>query len=280
MRVAVLDVERVFFINVKSVRPKIAVGLFVPRCSPCRARSCGRQRNTRNGLKLDDKRHAQKILFEGDEEKRSVASNRTADRTAELILLIVQFLPESVGRSQCFVAVEIKYFAAKIVRSRFCHDVDKTGVRSADFGVRARTDDLKFSDGGLRKKENRFVAAALIALKCVVKIRAVNRHIGIYRTLSGNDQAVSVRFLHDRRSQLNKLGKIAPAHRQIFNQSLRNNRTCALCFRINRFRVGRYSDSIFAPFGRQKNFNRRRLTNPQNGINRFLAKPLAFTLIV
>src|SRR5262249_36593116 len=126
---------------------------------------------------LNYKRNLQKVLLDPKKEERPIVFERPPNRSAELILFVVEFVTERIRRSQRAVAIEEEAFAVKVVGSGLGNCVDETRIGAADFRCRARADHLKFSDGRLRKEEHRFVAATLVALQAIIEVCAIDRDV-------------------------------------------------------------------------------------------------------
>src|SRR5262249_50888231 len=128
----------------------------------CRAR--------RRRQEANDKRNMQEVLFDANEEERLVTPERAANRSAELVLLIVQFVAERVRRSQRPITIEVKALAVNIICSRFGDGVDETSVGATDFRSSTGSHYLKFANRRLRKEEHCFIAASLISLETVIEV--------------------------------------------------------------------------------------------------------------
>ena len=98
-----------------------------------------------------------------------------------------------------------------VVGARLGDHVDEPAVGAAHFRRRAAANHLELADGGLRKEEHAFVAAALVSLQRVVEIGAVDGDVRVDRSLTGDDETVPITFLRDGRRQLHELGEVASA---------------------------------------------------------------------
>ena len=205
----------------------------------------GRHRDAgRLGIELHDVRDLQAALLGRTEEERAIVRERPAKRTTELLLLVIQRAIERVGRRQRFVAAEIEPLAVHGVRSGLGDDVDEPAVGASDFRARSAPDHLEFEHRGLGKEEHRVVAAALVALQRVVEIGAVDRDVRVDGPLAGNDEAVAIGLLRDRRRQLHELGEVASTDRQIRHGARADDRRGGGLVFVEQRRRGRDRDGL------------------------------------
>src|SRR5262249_47245029 len=128
-------------------------------------------------LEFDEERDVEEILLHTNKEERSIGLYRAADRSAKMVLPVIERTIECVRRCQLGTSIEIESFTMEAIPARLCNDVDETRVCASHFDRRSAPYYLKLAHCGLRKEEYRVVAAALIALQRIVEVGAVNRDI-------------------------------------------------------------------------------------------------------
>ena len=195
-------------------------------------------------LELHDEGHTQVVLLDGREVERLARDQGAAERSAELVLLVVQLPVERIGRCQRPVAVEVEEVAARRVGAGLRHHVHKAGRRPAHFGAEAGAHHLKFIDRRLREEEHRLVPAALVALQRVVEVGAVDRYVRVDRPLTGDDHPRAVGLLDDGRRQLRELGEAPSSNRQVVDRRQRDVRARGLAREVEHRRGCRYGDRL------------------------------------
>src|SRR6478672_4735645 len=106
-----------------------------------------------------------------------------------------------------------------VIGSGFGDGIHKPGIGASYFSIKTAADNLELSHCSQRKEEDRIVTAALVALQWVVEVGAVKRDVRIDGPLTGNHQAVTVRFLVDVRRELHKVRESTTANRRRSNRS-------------------------------------------------------------
>ena len=141
------------------------------------------------------------LLFVRSEIEELVLDDRTADRTAKLLLgrcqrcadaqrgqtLKGQLLRKCVCLGQLLWTKQIKERAANIVRSRLGHSIDDAARAAAEFRRVASSDNLKFANSFLWQRGGgvRTLTAADTAEERLVVIYAVDIDVRINTTLAG-----------------------------------------------------------------------------------------------
>ena len=158
------------------------------------------------------------VLIVGEEEERLVALDRSAERSAELVLAEVLVLGAvRVLAEQRAVAAEIEGGALVPVGAALGHHVDEAADRAAELGRGAVGDDLEL----LHRLEADDVlgplTAALLAEERVVGVGAVDHHVVVDAALAADADLGAVRSLDDAdgRRQLDEVDEVAAVDRQL-----------------------------------------------------------------